>query len=70
MTSFTKFEEIIAGQKTTEYQFLLYGAFDKCYIYKEEQQQMYNLADEICSMIAALIKTIYQSGNRSCKFKK
>ena len=60
----------ISSASAREYQSQLYRVFDKNYINEDEQKQMYNLADKICRMIAALIKTIHQSNNRGYKFKK
>jgi four helix bundle protein len=60
----------IASGSAREYQSQLYRAADKKYITGEEQIQMYNLSEEICKMIAALIKTIHHSDNKGYKFKK
>jgi four helix bundle protein len=60
----------ISSASAREYQSQLYRAFDKNYITEAEKIQMYNLADEVCKMNAALIKTLQQSEYRGYKFNK
>jgi four helix bundle protein len=60
----------IASGSAREFQSQCYRAFDKGYINTEEQTQLFVLCDEICKMIAALIKTLHQSSYKGYKFKK
>jgi four helix bundle protein len=60
----------ISSASAREFQSQSYKAFDKGYITADEHTKLFALCDEICKMLAALIKTLQQSSYKGYKFKK
>jgi four helix bundle protein len=60
----------ISSASAREFQSQCYRAFDKGYITADEQTKLFALCDEICKMLAALIKILHQSSYKGYKFKK